>query len=164
MAAEPLFIDSGGFYALISSGNDSHKLAVAVMEEAAQQRRRAITTDYIIDETATLLRARGLSKLPAEFFRLIEESQALTVEWTTPDRFAAARKFMLQQPRPGVFLHRLREFYCDEGTPSERRFGNRRAFPNRWFQSVACGIVARRCARSRRLSSTRTTFRLLAKC
>ena len=43
-----------------------------------------------------MLRARGLTKLVAEFFRLAEESQALTTEWTSPARFAAARKFMLK--------------------------------------------------------------------
>ena len=96
MAAEPLFIDSGGFYVLISSQSESHETSIAVMEDAAKYRRRAITTDYIIDETATLLRARGLSKLLTEFFRLTEESKALAVEWTTPDRFASARKSMLK--------------------------------------------------------------------
>ncbi|HWF19631.1 MAG TPA: hypothetical protein VG754_10200, partial [Verrucomicrobiae bacterium] len=72
MAAEPLFIDSGGFYALISAESKFHKLAVTIMEEAARGHRRAVTTDYIIDETATLLQARGLSKLLAEFFRMTE--------------------------------------------------------------------------------------------
>jgi len=96
MAAEPLFIDSGGFYALVSPGSETHERAVAIMQAAARERRRAVTTDYIIDETATLLRARGLTQLLAEFFRLAEESQALTLEWTSPDRFAAARQFMLK--------------------------------------------------------------------
>lgn len=96
MAAEPLFIDSGGFYALVSPDSGPHELAVEIMEAAAQEWRRAVTTDYIIDETATLLLARGLPKLPADFFRLTEESEALAVEWTLPDRFAAARKFMLK--------------------------------------------------------------------
>jgi predicted nucleic acid-binding protein len=96
MAAEPLFIDSGGFYALVSPESKSHEPAVEIMKAAAVTRRRAVTTDYIIDETATLLRARGLTKLLAEFFLLTEESQALTVEWITPGRFSAARKFMLK--------------------------------------------------------------------
>jgi predicted nucleic acid-binding protein len=96
MAAEALFIDSGGFYALVSPDSASHDLAVEIMQAAARERRRAVTTDYIIDETATLLRARGLTRQLAEFFRLTEESQALTLEWTSPDRFAAARKFMLK--------------------------------------------------------------------
>ena len=43
-----------------------------------------------------MLRARGLTKLLAEFFRLTDESQALSTEWISPDRFSAARKFMLK--------------------------------------------------------------------
>ena len=96
MAAEPLFIDTGGFYALVSPESQSHKLAVELMQAAAQERRRAVTTDYILDETATLLRARGLTKLLTGFFRLAEESHALSVEWISPGRFSAARKFMLK--------------------------------------------------------------------
>jgi hypothetical protein len=74
MAAEPLFIDTGGFYALVSAEEPSHEKALGIREEAGRLRRRAVTTDYVLDETATLLRARGL----------------------TPERFAAARTFMLK--------------------------------------------------------------------
>jgi hypothetical protein len=96
MAVEPLFIDTGGFYALVSPDSMSHEIAVTILQDAAYQRRRAVTTDYVIDETATLLRARGLTKLLVEFFRVCDESAALAIEWTSPDRFAAARKFMLK--------------------------------------------------------------------
>jgi predicted nucleic acid-binding protein len=96
MAAEPLFIDSGGFYALVSAESSSHKKAVAIMDECRRVRRHAVTTDYILDETATLLRARALTKQLKEFLRLTEVSRALNIEWMTPDRFAAARKFMLK--------------------------------------------------------------------
>ena len=47
MAAEPLFIDAGGFYALVSPQSESHELAVGIMQETARARRRAVTTDYI---------------------------------------------------------------------------------------------------------------------
>jgi hypothetical protein len=96
MAAEPLFIDSGGFYALVSAESAPHADAVAIMEESRRGRRRAVTTDYVLDETATLLRARGLTKQLKEFLWLTEASQALSIEWMTPDRFAAARTFMLK--------------------------------------------------------------------
>ena len=96
MAAEPLFIDSGGFFALVSAKSAVHADAVAIMEESRRARRRAVTTDYVLDETATLLRARGLTKLLKEFLRLTETSQALGIEWMTPDRFAAPRGFMLK--------------------------------------------------------------------
>jgi len=96
MAAAPLFIDSGGFYALVAPANQAHGRAVKFMEEASRTRQRMLTTDYVLDETATLLCARGLSKLLAQFFRLTEESHALTIEWVSPNRFSAARKFMLK--------------------------------------------------------------------
>ena len=96
MAAEPLFIDSGGFYALVSAEEPSHEKAIGIREEAGRLRRRAVTTDYVLDETATLLRARGLTKHLKEFLRMTETTEALSIEWMTPERFAAARTFMLK--------------------------------------------------------------------
>ena len=40
MAVEPLFMDSGGFYALVSPDSETHELAVEIMQAAAQDRRR----------------------------------------------------------------------------------------------------------------------------
>jgi hypothetical protein len=34
MAAEPLFMDSGGFYALVSPDSETHELAVEIMQAA----------------------------------------------------------------------------------------------------------------------------------
>lgn len=96
MAAEPLFIDTSGFYALVSAEDPSHEKAFSIREEAGRIRRRAVTTDYVLDETATLLRARGLTKYLKEFLRMTETSHALSIEWMTPDRFGAAREFMLR--------------------------------------------------------------------
>jgi predicted nucleic acid-binding protein len=71
MVPKPLFIDSGGFYALVTAGSPSHMSAVNIMEAARHSRCRAVTTDYVVDETATLLRARGLTKQLKEFLRLL---------------------------------------------------------------------------------------------
>ena len=96
MGVEPLFIDTGGFYALVSADSTSHADAVEIMVQCQHSRRQAVTTDYILDETATLLRARGLTKQLKEFLRLSETSRALNIEWMTPDRFARTRTFMLK--------------------------------------------------------------------
>ena len=96
MGLEPLFIDTAGFYALMSARSAAHADAVAIMEESRRGRRRAVTTDHVLDETATLLPARGLRKQLIEFLRLTEASRALSVEWMTPGRFALARGFMLK--------------------------------------------------------------------
>jgi len=96
MEAKPLFIDTGGFYALVSAQSAMHVNAVVIMEEAKRSRRPAVTTDYVLDETATLLGARGLTKQLKEFLRLTQASRALNIEWMTPGRFAAAQEFMLK--------------------------------------------------------------------
>ena len=44
MAAEPLFMDSGGFYALVSPDSETHELAVEIMQAAAHERRRTGAT------------------------------------------------------------------------------------------------------------------------
>ena len=96
MAAEPIFMDTGGFFALLSAEDASHRKASAVMEEAGRIRRWVVTTDYVLDETATLLRTRGLTKHLKELLRMTETSEALSIEWMTPERFAAARTLMLK--------------------------------------------------------------------
>jgi predicted nucleic acid-binding protein len=96
MAAKPLFIDSGGFYALMSAADPAHERAVGIMKEASQTQQRIITTDYVIDETATLLLFRGLTKPLTQFFLATDETKALTIEWVSPERFSVARKFMLK--------------------------------------------------------------------
>ena len=45
MVAKPLFMDTGGFYALLSAECGAHKKAAALMEESRHTRRRAVTTD-----------------------------------------------------------------------------------------------------------------------
>ena len=96
MAAEPLFIDSGGFYALVSPDSESYKLAVGIMREAARQRRRALRpTTSLMKPPRCFARAASPSCW-LNSFASPRKSQALTTEWISPARFSAARKFMLK--------------------------------------------------------------------
>jgi hypothetical protein len=53
-----------------------------------------MTTDYVLDETATLLVARGFGHLVDAFFQSTLRSKACVVEWTGPEAFARAAAFM----------------------------------------------------------------------
>jgi hypothetical protein len=53
------FVDTSGFYALLVTQDDRHEAASHFLRQAAERRQRFITTDYVIDETLTLLKARG---------------------------------------------------------------------------------------------------------
>ncbi len=90
------FVDTSGFYALLVQGERTHDRAKEFLAEAARSRSRFVTTDYVLDETATLLKARGHAHLADDFFRVVFSSPACQVEWMDPDRFEQTRKFFLK--------------------------------------------------------------------
>lgn len=53
----------------------------------------ACTTDYIVDETATLLKARGLGHLNGAFFRMIDTAEALTLCFIDAELFRESRLY-----------------------------------------------------------------------
>jgi uncharacterized protein len=90
------FVDTSGFYALLVRGDAAHARASAILERAAQAGGRFVTTDYILDETATLLKARGHGHLVAAFFDTVFASAACRVEWMHADAFTQTRQFFLK--------------------------------------------------------------------
>jgi predicted nucleic acid-binding protein len=96
MSSAKFFIDSGGFYALINSQSPQHGAAVAFMEKARKARRCAVTSDYILDETATLFRARKLFHLAPALFDLAEKSAALETVRVNGEFFSQAKKLFLK--------------------------------------------------------------------
>jgi uncharacterized protein len=90
MASE-IFADTSGFYACLIKADASHGKAEAVLSAAADGLRRFVTTDYVLDETATLLKARGHGHLADALFDVVFASSACRVEWMDAKRFAAVR-------------------------------------------------------------------------
>jgi predicted nucleic acid-binding protein len=90
------FVDTSGFYALLVKGDRMHARASELLERAARLNGRFVTTDYILDETATLLKARGHGHLARDFFETVFMSAACRLEWMEPDRFAATRQLFLK--------------------------------------------------------------------
>ncbi len=94
--ANEVFIDTSGFYAILVRSDDRHLAAEKIVRDARRGKRRFITTDYVLDETATLLKARGLVHLVGSLVRLIESSGGCRIEWTDPERFQDALAFFLK--------------------------------------------------------------------
>ena len=91
-----IFIDTSGFYAFLIKGDSTHEEAESILFGAKKQKRRFVTTDYILDETATLLKARGFGHLLPNFLTTLEQSQACRIEWTDSDRFFSTQAFFLK--------------------------------------------------------------------
>lgn len=95
MKAE-VFVDTSGFYAALVLKDDRHGAAAAYLREASEARAGFVTTDYVLDETATLLSARNLGHLVSPLFKIVFRSSACRVEWMDPVRFATTRAFFVK--------------------------------------------------------------------
>jgi predicted nucleic acid-binding protein len=94
--ANETFVDTSGFYALLVKKDKMHGKAVRYLHEKAKRNKRYITSDYILDETATLLKARGLTHILPDFFDTIFSSKACHIEWMDQTRFLDTRNYFLK--------------------------------------------------------------------
>ena len=79
--ARDIFVDTSGFYALLVAKDDRHKAASDILRKAAKRKQCFVTTDYVLDETATLLNARGHRHLLKDFFESVLVSAACRTVW-----------------------------------------------------------------------------------
>lgn len=93
MAAQRVFVDTSGFYSLLVRDDSMHHRAQQILQRLRQSGRRACTTDYVFDETLTLLKARGLARLNRWLFELIDHSDALTLYFVGQERFQSSRAY-----------------------------------------------------------------------
>ena len=91
--ANEIFIDTSGFYAILAERDPHHEEALAVLDNARRRRGRFLTTDYVLDETATLLKSRGLRRLVGPWLDRLQTSSACQIAWMDSDRFANTRRF-----------------------------------------------------------------------
>src|SRR5215831_846095 len=96
MAAVDVLVDTAGFLALWDRADQHHSRAIDLQARLLRNRRQFLSTDYIVDETVTLLLLRHSHRAAADFLKTIRSSESLRLEWVTPDRFHAAADFFLR--------------------------------------------------------------------
>ena len=90
MGANKVLVDTSGFYALWDAGDEHHENAVRVQTDLIRNKYRFVTTDYIVDETVTLLLMRHSHATACDFLQAVRESHSLAIEWMDSDKFDAA--------------------------------------------------------------------------
>ena len=93
MAGHDVFVDTAGFLALWDAGDEHHAAVVRLQTQLARKRCRFHTTDYVADETATLLKVRHSHSAAADFLLTLGQSKALCLAWTDSVRFHSAATF-----------------------------------------------------------------------
>lgn len=91
--AHEVFVDTSGFYALLVGKDEMHARAAEWLGRAGKRGGRFVTSDYVLHETATLLRARGHGDQTRGLFDTVLSSRACRVEWMDAQRFELVRLF-----------------------------------------------------------------------
>jgi predicted nucleic acid-binding protein len=91
-----VFVDTGGWMACADRVDPAHTPSVAARDEALEAGRILITTDFVVDETLTLIRFRLGLAAAAAWWRQIEGSTRLRWERVDHDRFERARNLFFQ--------------------------------------------------------------------
>ena len=88
---EEVFVDTSGFKALLDEEDEFHQDAIKLWDRLRNEKIILLTTNYILDETFTLLRARCGIQLALDFRDLLVKSaNVLKIERvTTKDESSA---------------------------------------------------------------------------
>ena len=91
-----VFVDTGGWMACADRADPAHAACTAARDTTLEAGRTLITTDFVIDETLTLIRCRlGLSAANA-WWQQIDRSARLRWERVEHDRFERARHLFFE--------------------------------------------------------------------
>ena len=86
-----LFVDTAGWLACANASDIAHARACMARDIALEQGTLLVTTDYVIDETLTLIRKRMNLKAAEKWWLQIEASSRLRWEWIDIERAEKAR-------------------------------------------------------------------------
>ena len=109
-----LFVDTAGWMACADASDRAHVRCCAARDGALEARQMLVTTDFVVDETLTLLRFRlGLSAAE-KWWHQVDRSSRLRWERIDSDRFEKARQLF--------FEYRDKDFFsftdCTSETPN----------------------------------------------
>jgi hypothetical protein len=123
-----IFYDTAGFFAVFSSDDVMHELALAWNDRPRFEQVKFITTDAIISETCTLFVARRKPHLIPRFFKFLENTQALAVLHLHEDWFEMAKRFLIKHLDQGFSFTDctsfvvMKEFKLKEVLTTDRHF------------------------------------------
>ncbi len=86
-----LFVDTAGWMACADAADPAHAGAVAARDEALEAGRVLLTTDYVVDETLTLVRLRLGVPAAEKWWAQVEASPRVRWQWIDLARSDKAR-------------------------------------------------------------------------
>src|ERR671925_1647330 len=91
-----VFVDTGGWMACADRADPAHMACTAARDATLEAGRILITTDFVVDETLTLIRFRLGLAAANTWWQQIDGSARLRWERVENDRFERARNLFFQ--------------------------------------------------------------------
>lgn len=86
-----VFVDTAGWMACADGADPAHARAVSARDAALRAGRLLVTTDYVVDETLTLLRMRLGLPAAASWWSQVDGSRRVRWQWIDASRAEKAR-------------------------------------------------------------------------
>lgn len=87
-----LFVDTGAWFALNSRTDENHRAALEFVRKFKREPVTFYTTDYIVDETVTLLRFKVSHAEAVRFLDFLSESSNVFKKVVTPELLVQAEQ------------------------------------------------------------------------
>lgn len=94
--AKTVFVDTAGWMMLADASDPLHRRSVAWRDSWLERRGLFVSSDFVLDETLTLLRMRLGLDAAEEWWNQVEQSSRLMWDWIDPMRAEKARRWMFR--------------------------------------------------------------------
>src|SRR5262245_16505951 len=91
-----VFVDTAAWMAMVDGGDPHHEACASARDEWLGAGAMLISTDYVADETLTLIRARLGLAAARQWWKMVQGSSRLRWEWIGPERAEKAREWFFK--------------------------------------------------------------------
>lgn len=136
MASRRIFGDTSFFFALVAKRDPAHRPAVAAYEKLLRAGARVVTTDYVVDETLTLTKARIDAPTSLALLDRMERSEAIELEMLTGESFLASKRYFRRHSDHGYSFTDCTSFVIMDELEISAALTTDRHFPEAGFQAL----------------------------
>ena len=110
-----IFVDTSAWYASEVEDDVNHEKARKFLLEIASAKHGvAVTTDYVLDETLTLLQSKKGLSVALTFIGKVRKSQSIRTFWVNESIFEKATRYLQENRRIPLEFYRLHQFRPNE--------------------------------------------------
>jgi predicted nucleic acid-binding protein len=91
-----LFVDTSGWMSLADESDPIHRDCMMVRDKCLEQGGILVTSDYVMDETLTLIRMRMGIDAAERWWEQVDESPRVRWEWINTERAEKARAWFFK--------------------------------------------------------------------